>query len=214
MEILYKFFHLVGSFVCHQEISKTLKISGLPLPVCARCSGIYSGILFSFLYVFFLKKHSKTINKKFIFFFSFIIFLLLLNIAGAILKIWEPSNYSRLFFGLYGATGIGFFISQIFSYFRFEKFKNIDKKDIFSLLVFPLLIFLFLIIISFPSKIYYFFWASILIISIFSTYFIVNYVLAISFLKRKSKFYKLKFTILLITLFFFEFTVLYISHNF
>jgi len=213
MEILYKFFHLVGSFVCHQEMSKTLKISGLSLPVCARCSGIYPGILFSFLYVFFLKKHSKTISKKFIFFFSFIIFLLLLNIAVSILKIWEPSNYSRLFFGLYGATGIGFFISQIFSYFRLEKFKNIDKKDFLFLLVFPLLIFLFLII-PFPSKIYYFFWASIMIISIFSTYFIVNYVLAISFLKRKSKFYKLRFTILLITLFFFEFTVLYISHNF
>ena len=35
--------HLFASFVCHQLSERSFHISGQPLPVCARCLGIYAG---------------------------------------------------------------------------------------------------------------------------------------------------------------------------
>ena len=37
---------MTGSLVCHQRVERTFRISGAPMPVCARCTGIYlSGAL-------------------------------------------------------------------------------------------------------------------------------------------------------------------------
>ncbi len=33
------------SFVCHQQIDRSFHIGGVPLAVCSRCTGIYSGLL-------------------------------------------------------------------------------------------------------------------------------------------------------------------------
>jgi uncharacterized membrane protein len=35
--------YLAGSFVCHQIPERSFHISGIQLPVCARCSGLYLG---------------------------------------------------------------------------------------------------------------------------------------------------------------------------
>jgi uncharacterized membrane protein len=32
---------LVGALVCHQRVERTFTIAGHPMPVCARCTGIY-----------------------------------------------------------------------------------------------------------------------------------------------------------------------------
>lgn len=33
----------LGSLVCHQQAARSLRVSGSPLPVCARCFGLYAG---------------------------------------------------------------------------------------------------------------------------------------------------------------------------
>lgn len=37
--------HLIGYAICHQLPSHTFHINGVPLPLCARCTGIYLGFL-------------------------------------------------------------------------------------------------------------------------------------------------------------------------
>lgn len=33
----------LGALVCHQQAERSLRVSGSPLPVCARCFGLYAG---------------------------------------------------------------------------------------------------------------------------------------------------------------------------
>lgn len=35
--------YLAGSRVCHQRPDRAFRLSGLPMPVCARCTGLYLG---------------------------------------------------------------------------------------------------------------------------------------------------------------------------
>jgi hypothetical protein len=35
--------YLLGSVICHQQPARTIVVAGAPLPVCARCTGIYGG---------------------------------------------------------------------------------------------------------------------------------------------------------------------------
>ena len=37
------------SFVCHQQPERSLWVSGMPLAICARCAGIYLGVLVGLL---------------------------------------------------------------------------------------------------------------------------------------------------------------------
>lgn len=41
--------YFVGHLVCHQLPERSLWIAGAPLPVCARCAGIYAGALLALL---------------------------------------------------------------------------------------------------------------------------------------------------------------------
>jgi uncharacterized membrane protein len=38
--------YVIGSRVCHQSAARSFTIAGAPLPVCARCTGIYAGVPF------------------------------------------------------------------------------------------------------------------------------------------------------------------------
>jgi uncharacterized membrane protein len=50
-DFLADFFDLAGSLVCHQLPSRSLYAGMMKLPVCARDTGIYSGIFISMLYL-------------------------------------------------------------------------------------------------------------------------------------------------------------------
>lgn len=53
LEIVLKRPYLALLFGCHQFISRTIKLFKKPLPLCARCSGIYVGVLLS-VFVFYI----------------------------------------------------------------------------------------------------------------------------------------------------------------
>lgn len=50
------FLHLSFSFVCHQKEERCFSIKDAPLPVCSRCTGIYTGFLAGIILFPFLKK--------------------------------------------------------------------------------------------------------------------------------------------------------------
>jgi hypothetical protein len=41
--------YAVGSRVCHQAATRSFSFDGVPLPVCARCTGLYGGMPFGIL---------------------------------------------------------------------------------------------------------------------------------------------------------------------
>lgn len=209
---IYKLFYLSGSLVCHQEIPKTLKIANIPLPVCSRCTGIYTGFVFSFLYLFLIKKLTTGLNKKTLILFSFFILILFMDIGMSIFNLWTSPNYLRLLYGLYGATGIGFFLAQMLSFIQNDRFKMIERKDLIILLAFPVIISL-LLIIPLDKTLYCFFWALLITFSIFLTYLIINITLVSIFLKRDINAYKIKASICVVLLLIFEFAALYFIHK-
>ncbi len=103
--ITYPFSKRIYSIVCHQITSKTFIINGERLLVCARCSGIYIGALFSSLIsLFYSSKIIKNINL-----FLYSIILLTLDVFFSSAGIY---HYSKLLAFL---TGI-FFGSVSFLY--------------------------------------------------------------------------------------------------
>lgn len=55
----------IGSSICHQLEERSFIIGGSPLPLCARCTGIYLGVLGSILYLWVRKKWTYNwISKK------------------------------------------------------------------------------------------------------------------------------------------------------
>lgn len=50
--------NFIGSLVCHQNPKKTLVIGGRFLPVCARCTGAYLGLLIGYAVIMYRKKEA------------------------------------------------------------------------------------------------------------------------------------------------------------
>ena len=51
MQIIENLYKLIGSIICHQLPSRTLEVGGRLLPLCARDTGIYTGVFLSAVYL-------------------------------------------------------------------------------------------------------------------------------------------------------------------
>ena len=107
IEFISKKPYLALIFGCHNLCERSLKIKKYYLPICARCTGIYLGILLTFLKV--------TIG------YNFIISLLLmmpLLIDGTIQKYtqYKSNNLKRIITGiLFGIASIDLFILILYT---------------------------------------------------------------------------------------------------
>jgi len=50
MDIILRIYFFIGSLVCHQIPERTVYIGAMPLPFCARDTGIYLGIFIALIY--------------------------------------------------------------------------------------------------------------------------------------------------------------------
>jgi uncharacterized membrane protein len=53
------FIYFFYSLICHQIPERSFQISGYPLAVCSRCTGIYVGFLSGLIFIPFLKRRNK-----------------------------------------------------------------------------------------------------------------------------------------------------------
>lgn len=107
----------VGYAVCHQIFERSFKINGQPISLCARCTGMYVGVLLGLVYQLLLgRRRSAWPERKFqivlaIFFIAFGIDGI--NSAAKLFLqhglIYEPNNTLRLLTG----TGMGLTMAAV-----------------------------------------------------------------------------------------------------
>jgi uncharacterized membrane protein len=103
---------LIGYAICHQLPSRTIHIDHTPLPLCARCTGIYLGALFGVGGIAFLGRQRAINFPPRPIVFVLVSFIGLMGIDGVnsylsffpgTLQLYEPQNWLRLTTGtLYG----------------------------------------------------------------------------------------------------------------
>jgi len=107
----------IGSFFCHQMPERTIQVAGQYLPLCARCTGIYTGFLLGILYQFILRqtKIKELRNPKMLLISAFFIGFLIIDSLGSYLKLRSLSTYPRLMIGLSGGASISLFLYPVFN---------------------------------------------------------------------------------------------------
>lgn len=107
----------IYGFVCIQEEQKTMDIMGSKLLVCARCTGIYIGGLFTALFL--LLKNISAGNKKYL-----IIIAVAVNLTDFLFVSSGVYNYSKLLSFIagtvFGSVVIIFIFDELNKY-SFEK---------------------------------------------------------------------------------------------
>lgn len=101
MEIYWCILEHMGSAVCHQMAERSFIWQGHQMPLCARCTGIYTGVLLAFGFYFFRKRMAG--NKPFL--TSQLVLsamaILLLGADGffSYMGIWHSNNLLRVVSG-------------------------------------------------------------------------------------------------------------------
>ncbi len=105
---------IVGKGICHQIPERTLHFNGKPLPLCARCTGIYLGALWGFAVMIALGRY-RTIRWPPVSILAILItFTILMGIDGinsyigffpVLPRLYESQNWLRLVTGtMHGLT--------------------------------------------------------------------------------------------------------------
>ena len=107
------FLQRVGSAVCHQMAERSFLFHGMQMPLCARCTGIYTGVFFAFCF-FFGKKRMEA-GKPFSLQQAVVTGAAILPVGldgvGSYLGFWESSQLMRVLTGsLVGAIVPGFLL--------------------------------------------------------------------------------------------------------
>lgn len=100
---------------CHRIPNRTLRFRGRYFPVCARCTGIYLGALFTILPHYFIKDSHFSIltDYKYLVLISFILMVPTLIDGTTQLLRWRKSNnFIRVVTGL--SCGIGYGLILIY----------------------------------------------------------------------------------------------------
>ena len=103
MPALASIAYLVFHPLCHQEASRSFHISGVQLAVCARCAGIYIGLLLGAL--FFLAVRRRVPKSVWVLFAAFVLDGLL-NFLGLV----STPDWARFLLGLGFGFGSGWLL--------------------------------------------------------------------------------------------------------
>ena len=100
----------VGYAVCHRISERTFFLGDRPLPLCARCSGMYLGALLGLLYQARSGRQGGTPSRKFLIVLALFLMAFAFDGLNSYVHFWptlshlyEPRNFLRLITG----TGLG-----------------------------------------------------------------------------------------------------------
>lgn len=130
----------LGRSVCHQIPERSFFIQNLQFPLCARCTGIYTGMFLSFLYLFISNRYkgNKPPTIKHLIIMVILWLPMMIDGASSYLGLRDTNNAIRLITGLLFGIFIPVFIVLIRN---FDAKKNNTKpiiknyKDIVCMLL-------------------------------------------------------------------------------
>lgn len=97
--------HLIGYAICHQIPHRTIHIDGTPLPLCARCTGIYLGALMGLTGLTLAKRYRSTELPPTLILLTLVAFIAIMGFDGVnsylaffpqAPHLYEPQNWLRL----------------------------------------------------------------------------------------------------------------------
>lgn len=127
---IMQFISGIGFSVCHQLPERTLLFGKELMPVCSRCSGIYTGFLFTIIFLFLVfRKRESGLPPIYIMILA-IVFMLSTMIDGALsyLGVYNTNNIIRLITGYMFGAGIAIILYPIFIY---QYYRNFQREKIF-----------------------------------------------------------------------------------
>ena len=204
------------NLICHQLPSKTLSLNGQFMPLCSRCTGIYTGLLIALVFqtISGRKKHGFppiSISLASILF----ILSMAIQVVGSHFASWLEDNHVRFVTGLLCGSSVGIILFPLFNYFFFKE--TLDKPVIrswtqyFSLVTLLVIVF----VIHFSKNLFVFHFLSYTsVIGVIVTYFMVNIFLSTLILawKRRKKTFKTVFGLVLLVICLFSIEVLLLKY--
>ncbi len=109
--------HDTNSFfgrICHQRPERSFFVNGSQLPICARCIGLYLGVLFG---IFFSLMFKRIIFSNIILILSLSVLLILVEIGDFYIRkehLIKDYNSSRFIIGILGGIGLGGIVTLLF----------------------------------------------------------------------------------------------------
>ncbi len=133
------------SFICHQLTDRSLTINHSVMPLCARCSGIYSGFFIGSLFQYVRNRKVSQLPPSLITFSSIIaIMLIILQSAGERFHWWESTNEARFLMGLILGSAISVLLLPLFNSYLIDKNdSSLDRKSYAFLAAILILVFMF-----------------------------------------------------------------------
>lgn len=167
----------LGASVCHQIPERSLKMGGLILPICARCSGIYIGFFICAIFMFLIFRKRESDLPSLYILIILIIFVLSTVVDGLLsyLSVIETNNIARFITGFLSGSSTMAIIYPIFNYQYYRNSYNIKifaspLKFVFFIVIDALVIFITLLQVGFLRYFYYYLAA----VSVIFTFYFVN----------------------------------------
>ena len=125
------FIQSIGFSVCHQLSARSLHFGDIIIPICSRCTGIYTGFFISALVLLILfRKKENDLPPLYIMIILIIFFLsMIIDGAGSYLGLYETNNIIRFITGLLSSASIMVILYPIFV---FQYYQNSKKEKIFK----------------------------------------------------------------------------------
>lgn len=113
--VVAEFLYKIGGTVCHQIPERTILVGEKLLPVCARCTGIYTGMLLSFfsLLIWGRGKGNQPPPVKTSIFLVLCFLPLMIDAGGGILGLWHTGAMGRMVTGVFAGFPIPVFVILI-----------------------------------------------------------------------------------------------------
>ncbi len=115
---------LIGYAICHRLPDRSVVIAGRPLPLCARCTGIYLGVMGSLTVMTLLRRRRSAELPRPALLVTLVAFIGLMGIDGlnsyltlvpGAPHLYEPQNELRLFSGMLHGIALASLVYPIFN---------------------------------------------------------------------------------------------------
>lgn len=131
MEIISKIYFFIGSLVCHQMPERTIYIDGIPLPFCARDTGIYLGGAIALIYCIVRGKlkSDKVPSTRISVILALLTVPMMIDAVSSYISIRQTDNTMRFMTGIFFGMPIVLFLIPAANYKVFEtnKLKVVDS---------------------------------------------------------------------------------------